>query len=104
MVWNLNSFDDSCLQAADTRLACVRRLQDLADLLDASFSVTGTNWRFVLDPLLGLVRGIGEALSRCVSLYMVFMSWRLRARGGTRMCVFGRISVDAVLGVHPVVG
>ena len=78
-----DSSGDTSLQTADARLARVRRLQELADLLDASFRVPGTNWRFGLDPLLGLVPGIGDAFSGCAAVYIVFASWCLGERGGT---------------------
>ena len=95
---------DPQLAKADVRLTRIRRLQDLADLLDASFQVPGTNWRFGLDPVLGLIPGVGDALAGVASLYIVFESWRLGARGGTVVRMLGNILVDTVVGAIPLLG
>lgn len=89
---------------AEAQLVRVRRLQELADLLDASFQVPGTSWRFGLDPLLGLIPGVGDAVSGVASLYIVFQSWRLGVGMGTLMRMLGNMLVDTVVGAIPLLG
>lgn len=80
------------------------RSQRLATLLDSQFVVPGTGYRFGLDPILGLVPGIGDAISLAVGLVIVHDAWRL----GARKRVLGRMAlnlgVDWVVGTIPVVG
>ena len=89
---------------ADPRLERVRRLQQLADLLDASFRVPGTQLKFGLDPILGLIPGIGDLASASAALYIVYESWRLGARGSTLMRMLGNIGVDFIVGAIPLLG
>ena len=51
--------------------ADLRRARVLAKLLDAQFSVGG--FRFGLDALIGLVPGVGDAVTSAVALYPVYL-------------------------------
>lgn len=80
------------------------RIRMLADVLDRAFRVPGTDIRFGLDPLIGLIPGLGDVLSGTVSGYLLLEA----ARAGASPSVLGRmvlnIVVDMTLGALPVVG
>lgn len=80
------------------------RLRRLADLLDSRFQVPGTNWRFGLDGLVGLVPGIGDTASALVSLYIVAEAWRLGVRKRTITRMIGNVAIDSLIGAVPVAG
>lgn len=79
-------------------------LDNLANILDDRFKVPGTNIRFGLDSLVGLIPGIGDVLTSTFSLYLVS---RARSAGASRVLV-GRmlwnIFADVTLGSVPIVG
>src|SRR6516165_11904134 len=62
-----------------SRYERVARLDALANLLDTAFILPGTNVRFGLDALIGLVPGIGDVISTLISLYIVHEARQLGA-------------------------
>lgn len=82
----------------------IERLQRLAYLLDDRFRVPGTGYRIGLDGLIGLVPGVGDAVTTLLSLYIVLEARRL----GVPLTKLGRmglhVGVDAILGAVPLVG
>ena len=90
----------SSLDAA-ARLARLRRL---AWLLDASFRLPGTRFRFGLNGLLGLAPVAGDALLGLVSLYIVWEARRLGAPSPLLARMLGNVAVEVVGGSVPVLG
>ena len=80
------------------------RLARLAWLLDSAFRVPGTQVRIGLEPLLGFVPGIGDALGKALSLYLVYEAWRLGVPASVLLRMLGNVAVDALIGIVPVVG
>jgi hypothetical protein len=84
-----------------------RRIEVLrrwARIFDSAFRVPGTNIRFGIDPLLGLVPGVGDFASPILSIFMVWHGAQL----GVPRVVLARMVlnalIDAVAGVVPVAG
>lgn len=86
---------------ADDRLAAVERL---ARWMDGMFTLPGTRFRFGLDPLLGLIPGIGNLATFLVSAALVRVMARHGASGEVLVRMAGNVLVDAVLGAIPVIG
>jgi hypothetical protein len=82
----------------------LHRLKSLAHLLDTRFHVPGTNWRFGLDGLVGLIPGVGDAAGALVSLYIVAEAWRLGVRKRTIVRMLGNVALDSLFGAVPVAG
>jgi len=84
-----------------------RRLQSLrgvAELLDSAFRIPGTSYRIGLDPIVGLIPGLGDLIS---PLYTIALLWHGRALGLPRvvqMRMLINVGLDAALGALPVVG
>lgn len=76
----------------------------LARLMDSRFRVPGTSLRFGLDPLLGLIPGLGDGASALVSVLLLLKS----ARYGLPRVVMIRMAVNvllnAAIGAIPVAG
>lgn len=87
--------------AANQRLQRVNRL---ASLLDDRFRIPGTRIRFGLDPLIGLIPGIGDAVSLGSSLWMVAEARAAGAPAGLILRMVWNLLVDAVLGSIPLLG
>jgi hypothetical protein len=95
--------DRSAAAAAVDRRS-LERLRQLAHLLDDRFRIPGTTYRIGLDGLIGLVPGVGDAVTTLLALYIVLEARRL----GVPLTKLGRmglnVGVDAVLGAVPVLG
>ena len=48
------------------------RLRQLSENLDESFTIPGTNIKFGIDALIGLVPGCGDLIGSLFSLYLFF--------------------------------
>ncbi|MGH7612601.1 MAG: DUF4112 domain-containing protein [Gemmatimonadales bacterium] len=93
---------DSVLTAAEqSRLA---RLHRLARLSDAAIRIPGTRIEVGLDPLFGLVPGIGDAVGAGVATYIVFEAARSGAPRSVLLRMLGNVGIDALVGAFPVAG
>jgi hypothetical protein len=79
-------------------------LRSLARLLDAAITVPGTNIRFGLDSLIGLVPGLGDMAGAAMSGYIVLASARLGAPSPVLARMVANVAVDAVVGSVPLLG
>lgn len=80
------------------------KLNRLAWLLDNSIRVPGTQIRFGLDGLIGLVPGIGDAAGAIVSSHILTQAAQLGAPKSLLMKMGVNIGIDAILGIIPGVG
>jgi hypothetical protein len=80
----------------------LRRLERLAWLLDRAIPVGRS--RIGLDPILGLVPGVGDAVGALLSLYVLYEGARLGAPGHILIRMTGNILVESVVGAIPVLG
>jgi hypothetical protein len=76
----------------------------LALIMDEIIRVPGTNFRFGLDPLIGLIPGIGDTSSAVVSGFALIQAVRLGVPKVLLMRMALNILVNEVIGVIPVVG
>jgi hypothetical protein len=87
-----------------TREERVARLDVLANLLDTAFILPGTNVRFGFDALIGLVPGIGDAITTAISLYIVLEARQLGAPAHLILRMLANVVVDGFVGAAPLVG
>lgn len=80
------------------------RLSNLSRLLDDSIPVPGTDHRIGLDPLLGLLPGVGDLPATGVSAYIVLEAARLGAPRETLARMLFNLVLDATLGSIPLIG
>jgi len=76
----------------------------VARLMDEIFVIPGTGIRFGLDPLIGLLPGLGSMASAAVSLVLVAMSARLRVPKVVLARMAVNILINAGLDAVPVLG
>jgi hypothetical protein len=87
-----------------SRAERIARLDALATLLDTAFVVPGTQIRFGVDALIGLIPGIGDAITTLIALYVVREA---RELGASRLLIWrmlGNIAIDGLVGAVPLVG
>jgi Domain of unknown function (DUF4112) len=79
-------------------------LEFLASLLDDRFSIPGTNIRFGLDAIIGLIPGVGDTISATLSSYLIWRAHRMGASKLTLVRMAGNTVLDTVVGAVPVLG
>ena len=84
--------------------ARLARLRRVARLMDSSFGLPGTRFRFGLDSLFGLAPVAGDAASALVSLYIVLEARRLGAPTALLARMVGNMAADTLGGSVPLLG
>jgi hypothetical protein len=80
------------------------RLEALARLMDGAFVIPGTNVRFGLDGLVGLIPGIGDVIGGLVSSYLIWEARQLEVPKWLIARMVTNVFIDTVVGSVPVVG
>jgi len=79
-------------------------LRRMARLFDAQFRVPGTDIRFGIDPLIGLVPGIGDLASPLLTIGILRQAAKLRVPKVVLLRMVLNALIDAGVGAIPVVG
>jgi len=90
--------------AGPSREDALARITLLARLMDSAFVIPGLNRRIGLDAVLGLVPGVGDALSAALASYII---WEARQLGLPRWKIarmVANVAVDTALGAIPLAG
>jgi hypothetical protein len=82
----------------------LRAARALSRLLDTALRVPGTRIRFGLDPLLGVVPGLGDVAGAAMAGYVVILASRLGAPTPVLLRMLANVGVDTVLGTVPFLG
>ena len=84
--------------------AAVRRMRFVANVLDDSIRVPGTDFRIGIDPILGILPGAGDAMAAAMSVYIVLESARLGVPFLTLLQMMANVTLDFAIGSVPVIG
>ena len=87
-----------------TNHRALRQLDFLAKLMDFQFRIPGTEIRFGLDALIGLIPGAGDLSTFAVSGFMVIMMAQNGASGFVLARMILNILIDALIGSIPLIG
>jgi hypothetical protein len=85
----------------DRALAALRRW---ARLFDSAFRVPGTRFSFGLDPLIGLVPGLGDLMSPALTLLILWQAAAMRVPKIVLVRMVVNAIIDAGIGAIPLVG
>ena len=87
-----------------TQAAKIRQLRKLSDLLDNAIRVPGTSLAVGLDPVLGLIPGVGDVLGGLISVYIVCSAATMGLPKKTLTQMAFNIIFDSLTGTVPVFG
>ena len=87
-----------------SRAERIARIDALANLLDTAFIIPGTNIRFGFDAMIGLIPGIGDAITTLMSLYIVREARELGAPRHLIARMLVNVALDGVVGAVPLLG
>jgi uncharacterized protein DUF4112 len=80
------------------------QLDHLAWLLDNLFRIPGTNWRFGLDALIGLVPGAGDVVAAILSLFLLVRAFQFRLPKIVILRMLINSLLDFSIGAIPLLG
>ena len=99
------TFGDTPFSSAPlSREQRLARLDALARLLDTAFVIPGTNIRYGLDGLIGLVPVLGDVITTALSLWIVREARELGAPWHVTARMVGNVALDGAIGLVPVLG
>ena len=87
-----------------TREQRLARLDALAKLLDVAFILPGTNIRYGIDGLIGLIPVVGDIITTAISLWLVREARALGAPWHVTARMLGNVALDGVVGMVPLAG
>src|SRR5687768_16126386 len=82
----------------------LKNLNSLAKLMDSQFKIPGTNIKFGLDALIGLIPGAGDFATFLISGYMVTVMAKNGASGFVLARMVLNIVIDSLIGSIPILG
>lgn len=82
----------------------LRTLRTISWLFDELVRIPGTNLRFGIDALTGLIPGSGDLLGGAVSLYALAVASRFGAPASVVLRMALNILIDAMVGAIPLLG
>jgi hypothetical protein len=82
----------------------LKHIDYLAKLMDAQFRVPGTNFRFGLDAIIGLIPGGGDLSTFAVSGYMLWIMAKNGASGYVLARMVLNVLLDTIIGSIPLIG
>lgn len=90
--------------AGRSRRDRMAQLDALATLMDTAFVIPGTNFRFGIDALIGLVPGIGDVITTAMSAWMIQQARQLGAPKHLIARMIGNTAIDGLIGIVPFLG
>ncbi|MFO7847706.1 MAG: DUF4112 domain-containing protein [Balneolaceae bacterium] len=81
-----------------------QKYRKFAVLLDSWFTIPGTTIKVGLDPIIGLVTGLGDLAGASLSVYFMFYATKLGANTSVLLRMFMNIMADLIIGMIPVLG
>ena len=98
------STDSVALRLTEPERHRLERVERLATLLDNAIPIPGTRFRIGLDPLLGLLPGLGDALGALASAWILVEAARLGVSRTVLARMLYNIAVDTLVGAVPGAG
>ncbi|RYD59816.1 MAG: DUF4112 domain-containing protein [Sphingomonadales bacterium] len=81
-----------------------RRIEGVEKLLERGFTIPGTNQKFGLDFIIGLMPVGGDVIAAAMGLYMVWEARNLGMSKTKMLRMLGNVGFDTAIGAIPLVG
>ena len=82
----------------------VTRARGIARVLDDLIRIPGTNIGVGLDPIIGLIPGLGDVIGGAMSGYILLVAAQEGAPTSVLVRMLGNIALDSLVGLVPVLG
>ena len=87
-----------------TQNASMKNIAQLTRLMDKQFTIPGTNFRFGLDGIIGLIPGVGDVSTFAVSCYLLTLMAKNGASGYVMARMVLNVLIDTLIGSIPFIG
>lgn len=98
----LEKFEDDLPATVDE--TAIERMQTVARTLDEGIRLPGTDFKFGIDPIVGILPGAGDTVMAAVSLYIVAEAARIGVSQSTLLRMLANVGVDTLGGSVPILG
>ena len=85
-------------------LSSLKWAKQYARILDSNFTIPGTNFSFGLDPIIGLIPGLGDAVAMGFQLLLVASLLQNGSSGELRAKLILNVLIDSAVGSVPIIG
>ncbi|MCB8823012.1 DUF4112 domain-containing protein [Microvirga rosea] len=99
-----SAFFEAVKTAGPTREDAIARVTMVAKVMDSAFLIPGLNRRVGLDAVIGLVPGVGDAISAALASYIVWEAHQLGLPRWKIARMLGNVALDTALGAIPLAG
>ena len=82
----------------------LQRIARFTKLMDSQFRIPGTNITFGIDPILGLIPGLGDLVDYGISAYLLISMVQSGASSKSVAKMILNITIDGIVGLVPFVG
>jgi hypothetical protein len=82
----------------------IERLERITRLLDTAITIPGLNFRIGADGIIGLVPGVGDALTTAMAAWVVYEAHQLGVPRALLMRMIANVAADSLVGSVPLVG
>jgi hypothetical protein len=82
----------------------LHHLERVAEWMDARFRIPGTELRFGLDGLLGLLPGVGDSVTALPAAYIIMRARAIGSPPDIQARMVGNVLLDLLIGALPLVG
>lgn len=79
-------------------------MDSLAKLLDSKYRIPGTQFKFGLDPIIGLIPGAGDLITFLFSSGLIVIMIQQGASGKLAIKMLGNVLLDTLIGSIPILG
>lgn len=86
------------------KLETLNRIRKFSRLMDTAFGIPGTKFRFGLDPIIGLVPGLGDLISTIISAYIIYLAMRFNLPQDMLSKMIFNVGLESVVGSVPFLG
>jgi Domain of unknown function (DUF4112) len=86
------------------RLATLNRIRKFSRLMDSSIRIPVIGFRFGLDPIIGLIPGVGDVIDTAFSAYLIYLAARFSLPRHVLGWMIFNIGLEAVVGTVPIAG
>lgn len=80
----------------------LKNARRVAKLLDSQFNILG--FKFGLEPIIGLIPGLGDAITLILSLYLFYIAIQMKLPASVLVQMLLNIGLDFFIGTVPIVG
>jgi hypothetical protein len=82
----------------------LQHISKVVKLMDDAFRIPGTRFTFGLDPIIGLIPGLGDLIDYCISAFLLIAMLRNGASSKVVARMILNISIDGLVGLVPFIG